>query len=81
MKSDDTDLEEGTIPIQEKQLTNIKNSAPSSDKNKPKLKQKTPQYLAPVSQPQIIKDSISVIEKDIQKNYLTPVNSPNLFQK
>jgi hypothetical protein len=81
MKSDDTDLEEGTIPIQEKQLTNIKNSAPSSDKAKPKLKQKTPQYLAPVSQPQIIKDSISVIEKDIQKNYLTPVNSPNLFQK
>jgi hypothetical protein len=77
MKSDDTDLEEGTIPTYEsrKEITKIKNSAPSkgSGTGTPKS---TPEVKF-AYQPQIIKDSISVIEKDIRKNIpnnISPIN-------
>jgi len=71
MKTDDTDLEEGTIPTYEarKEITKVKNNGTSSGsgtgapKSTPEVKTSFIDF-----KPEIIKDSIGVIERDIRKN-------------
>jgi hypothetical protein len=82
MKSDDTDLEEGMVPTYEarKEITKVKKNPPSSGsgtgtpKSTPEVKAPSFQY-----QPEIIKDSIGVIERDIRKNLpnnnINPINT------
>ena len=77
MKSDDTDLEEETTSTYEerKEITKIKNSGTSSGTGNVEVKP-TPEVKF-AFQPQIIKDSISVIEKDLRKNIPNNINPIN----